>query len=249
MVIQSFWTGGPLSAMERLSISSFLTHGHEFHLYVYSDVEGIPKGTTVFDASSVVSAEKVSKFRYSGSKSVAPFSNVFRYKLLHEKGGIWVDLDVICLKQFSIEEEYLFPRTNHILMWGRDPNLRSPEVDTWFIKAPPNSELMRLCYERACNFEGREVPWGTYGPVVLRTAVLELNLQNFVSHWKFFPVNWKRYEEFVSGSLRSRLVWHLFKDKSFVVHLYREMWMQGGLDPNAHFDQRCIYEQLKLRHL
>ena len=43
-IIQSFWVGEPLSKLEQLCIQSFLDNGHEFHLYVYDDVQGIPEG-------------------------------------------------------------------------------------------------------------------------------------------------------------------------------------------------------------
>ena len=37
--IQSLWIGGKLSLMEQLTINSFINNGHEFHLYVYDEIE------------------------------------------------------------------------------------------------------------------------------------------------------------------------------------------------------------------
>ncbi len=39
-VFQSLWIGAELSAMEQLSIRSFLANGHEFHLYTYQERQG-----------------------------------------------------------------------------------------------------------------------------------------------------------------------------------------------------------------
>ena len=39
------------------------------------------------------------------SGSLAAFSNLFRYKLLLERGGWWVDTDVICLRPFRVRDE------------------------------------------------------------------------------------------------------------------------------------------------
>ena len=36
--------------MERLVVASFVANGHEFHLYSYSEIEGLPKGVVVRDA-------------------------------------------------------------------------------------------------------------------------------------------------------------------------------------------------------
>jgi hypothetical protein len=33
-IIQGLWVGPELSVMEQLSVSSFLRHGHQYHLYV-----------------------------------------------------------------------------------------------------------------------------------------------------------------------------------------------------------------------
>lgn len=46
-IVQSLWIGPRLSSMEWLSIRSFLEHGHEVHLFVYEDVEGVSEGTVV----------------------------------------------------------------------------------------------------------------------------------------------------------------------------------------------------------
>ena len=47
-VIQGLWIGSELSMLERLSIASFLDNGHDYHLYTYGDVRGIPDGNGIF---------------------------------------------------------------------------------------------------------------------------------------------------------------------------------------------------------
>src|SRR5687768_4377244 len=103
-VIQSLWIGKSLSVMERLSISSFLKNGHPFHLYVYEAVKGIPEGVTIKDASDVLPTDKI----FISFDSYAHFSDIFRYKLLLEKGNYWVDTDIICMKPFTRSTDYVF---------------------------------------------------------------------------------------------------------------------------------------------
>jgi hypothetical protein len=105
-IIQSLWIGNKLSVMEQLSISSFLQNGHSFHLYIYDDVEGIPNGTTIKDANKILPSSKI--FKYKNHDSYAGFANLFRYKLLLERGSYWVDTDIICLKPFQDKTEYVF---------------------------------------------------------------------------------------------------------------------------------------------
>src|ERR1041385_3961243 len=103
--IQSLWIGPRLSAMERACLASFLRHGHEVHLYTYNDVDGVPPGVIVRDGSEILPPERI--FSYREHDTVSGFSNFFRYKLLSERGGWWVDTDVICLEPFTFDGDYV----------------------------------------------------------------------------------------------------------------------------------------------
>ena len=91
--------------MEQLSIASFLTNGHQFHLFVYSDMKSIPAGTVVRDGAEILPASTI--FRYRDSGSYAGFANYFRYEFLLKHGGWWADLDLICLRPFRFADEYV----------------------------------------------------------------------------------------------------------------------------------------------
>jgi hypothetical protein len=113
--IQSLWIGERLSTIERLSIQSFLTNGHEYHLYVYSDVGEVPSGVVLKDASSIIPRDGI--FTTRGSLSI--FSDWFRNELLFARGGYWVDLDVVCLRPLHFEEPIVIgkktPRRSRLL--------------------------------------------------------------------------------------------------------------------------------------
>jgi len=100
-VIQSLWIGSPLSNLEKLCVQSFLDHGHEFHLYVYDDIDGIPGGATVKDANEIISSSEI--FQFKGG--YAQFSDLFRFEMLHKIGGFWVDMDSVCIKPFVFDNE------------------------------------------------------------------------------------------------------------------------------------------------
>ena len=110
--IQTLWVGDTLSTMERLCLSSFVHHGHETHLYTYSDIDNVPEGVVVKDGNEILPESMI--FEYKNYKSFSGFSNYFRYKLLTENGGYWVDTDVVCMKPFNFEEPFVFCR------WGKE---------------------------------------------------------------------------------------------------------------------------------
>jgi len=83
--VQSLWIGSRLSAMEKLCIRSFLANDCDFHLYTYGAMEGIPPGTTHLDGNGILPASMV--FRDRGIDSYSGFADLFRYRLLLERGG------------------------------------------------------------------------------------------------------------------------------------------------------------------
>ena len=91
-IIQSLWIGDKLSQVEKLCISSYIYHGHEFHLYCFNDIEGVPDGCIIKDASEILPREEVFTYNVGpGKGSSSAFSNYFRYKLLDLKGNWWTD--------------------------------------------------------------------------------------------------------------------------------------------------------------
>src|SRR5262245_47817989 len=94
--IQMFWHGPPLSRLERLSMKSFLKNGHRLDLYVYDEPQSVPAGVHLKDASEILSRDCL--FAHKRTGSVGLFTDWFRYRLLLDRGGIWADADVICLR-------------------------------------------------------------------------------------------------------------------------------------------------------
>jgi hypothetical protein len=104
MIIQGLWIGNDLTQYEYSSIQSFINNGFEYHLYVYNNIGNIPKDCIIKDARDILPETDI--FLYENS--FAPFSDLFRYKLLFTKGNYWADCDCYCLHPFEIKEDYLF---------------------------------------------------------------------------------------------------------------------------------------------
>ncbi len=97
-IVRTLWHGSALSVFERLSLLSFLKHGHTVEVCAYDDLE-VPPGVRLCDAAEILPQSDVFSYSRGPAKgSFAAFSNLFRIKLLVEKGGIWADTDLLCLK-------------------------------------------------------------------------------------------------------------------------------------------------------
>ncbi len=238
-IIQSLWIGNKLSIMEELSIISFLKNGHSFHLYVYENIDNIPKGTILKDANKIINKDKI--FKYKDFDSYAGFANLFRYKLLLEKGNYWVDMDIICLKPFTFTEDYIFAgfrEKKQMFNWKLS-------VCNCVIKSPKNSELLEYCYTESSKLDSNNLTWGQTGPVLLSKAVKKFNLHSYVAHPNTFcPINWNESQKLINGKGFNK-----YTKNSFAIHLWNEMWRRAKIDKAGKFSENSIYEILKRRYL
>lgn len=172
-VVNSLWIGDKLSVNELLTLRSFVAHGHDFVLWSYSDLSAnLPDGVELRDANRIIPFSRA--FRYPskgfldwGKGSWGGFSDIFRYQLLHEYGGWWVDMDVTCLRPFDFDSPYFF--RNHWLL---------PIVGN-VMKCPKQSPLMEGCYSRASKEVTREnTDW--HHPIrILNEEIVRLGLQGY----------------------------------------------------------------------
>ena len=131
-IVQSLWIGSQLGTMEHLSITSFLRQGHDFHLYTYGPVGNVPEGCVIKDANKILSQKD---WNYKEFPRLALFADFFRYKLLLEKGGWWVDTDTICMRPFTFPQEYVFSSEAQ-----RDGGIH---INNGNIKAPVGSPIIQ----------------------------------------------------------------------------------------------------------
>jgi hypothetical protein len=232
--VQSLWIGPSLSTLERLTIASFLANGHGFHLYAYDHIAGVPAGTEVMDAGRILPRSGV--FRYSGNGSVAGFSNFFRYRLLLERGGWWVDLDTVCLQPLHFESEYVFSSevVNGVAV-----------IDAAAIHAPPGSPWAQYAWRVCESKDVTRLVWGETGPRLLAEAVAHCGLLDYVRPPETFcPIGYADWE-----SASDPQAFREFGPEVFAVHLWNEMWRRSGKDKDANYPAGCLWERLKSRYL
>jgi hypothetical protein len=233
-IMQGLWIGKTLSVMEQLSLASFLRHGHPYHLYVYEEVSNVPAGTVLHDGNTIVPARMI--FQYTHHQSYAGFANFFRYSLLLQKGGWWVDTDVICLKPFDFVEEYVFSTE-----WSRGQEMLNAGV----IKAPVGSAAMAYAWHVCQTKNPTALVWGEVGSQLVTEVVQKFGLEVYRKrHTVFCPLSYTAWD----AVLEPQRVWG-FDETTYAIHLWNEMWRRGGRDKNVHYHPACLYEQLKGRYL
>jgi len=232
-IVQGLWVEGPLSAMEELSVRSFLAQGHQVHVYTYDAGLALPPGARRLPAGEVLPESAV--FRYEaggGAGSYAGFSNLFRYKLLAERGGWWTDLDMVCLRPLAEIEAV----DGHAFASERQRS-GGATVTTGLILAPAGSPLLAECHERARSHPQRARVWGATGPALLREVVERRGAGAAVLPPEACcPIDWWRAADLLAPGEPPR--------GSFAVHLWQEKWRAQGWPKEPCYAPDVLYQRL-----
>lgn len=228
-MVHGLWIGTSLSPVELLCIKSFQANGHEFHLWVYDAIETtLPENTVIEDASKIIPRENVFCYKYSnqfghGKGSYAGFSDIFRYKLLYDYGGWWVDMDVVCLKPLDFEDPYVFRSHHDYALVGN------------VMKCEKKSEAMKICYDKASStVNDRNSDWNL--PIkILNETVTELGLTNYIKEISN-PDSWLYVCKLLLRNINIPNHWA-------VLHLVNEEWR------HHHIDKKSIPRKSKLGKL
>jgi len=224
-IIQSLWIGDPLSFNEILCIMSYIGNGHEFHLYVYGDVKNIPRECIIKNANEIIPESQIfyysDKQAISGKKVVTGFSNTFRYKLLYDKGGIWTDMDMICLKPITFTEPFVFSSEY-------SPTQQAQVVNVGFIKCPQGSSVVKYCYDVCQKKDTTKIVWGEIGPRLFGESVKKYNLSAFVKPYQTFcPIGIADIQNIITPKMKINV-----EPTWFGIHLWNEIWRLKNFNKN-----------------
>jgi 4-hydroxybenzoate polyprenyltransferase len=218
-IINGLWIGEELSRLELLSIQSFLDAGHRFRLWTYGPLRNkLPHGIEICDAGEIIPASKIFRYKYAnsfghGKGSVSGFSDVFRYKLLYEHGGWWVDMDVCCLSYFNVESPYFFRKHHDLPLVGN------------VMKVPPRSELMKRCFEEAsATIDENNTDW--HKPIeILNRHVFELGLEQYIRSGLGNEDRWDQVVRLIRGNPEIPAQWNF-------IHWMNEEWRSRKISKN-----------------
>jgi len=237
MEVSSFWHGSDLTALKRMCISSFLANGIIYNLYLYDPPANIPDGVTIKDATEILPRSRI--FRYKAGTfnlgSIAGFTNLFRYTLIHSHGGWWTDIDVCCLKRLAEDKpEVFFSETS-----------QNGEflIGTALFKSPASSAVTRHCLDVFADKDVAEIVHGETGPTLFTEAIAASGREGTVEDGSvIFPVPWWEYNRlFYEENLP-------FGD-GLAVHFWNSMVDAAGLDKNGTFPRESVFETLKRKYL
>ena len=209
--VHAMWLGEKLSGLERLALASFQAQGHRVTLWAYDDLTGqVPKGVVLRDAEQIFPRARIIPKAAAepgfgiGKGSVGGvFSDLFRYKVLYEHGGIWADMDVTALKPLDFNQDYAF-RPHRLGAVGS------------VMQCPKGSRFLAGLYEATEAVAGPDTPWLL--PIhLLNEHIAAAGLQGAIVPEMTNLDHWNEIRPFIEGRREFPRAW-------YAVHWMNEVW-------------------------
>jgi Alpha 1,4-glycosyltransferase conserved region len=101
--------------------------------------------------------------------------------------------------------------------------------------------LIEYCWRVCETVDHSRLLWAQIGPQLMGEAVDAVDVPvRILDPSAFYPIDFWQTWHFI----QARQV----PDDCYAIHLWHSQWRRSGLDPDARYDPRCIYEQLKRKH-
>ena len=213
-VFKMFWHGETLSPLEWCCMRSFIEKRHSLQVFTYKEIP-LPEGVTPEDAERIIPSDQLFYF----DESPSAFSNIFRYKLLLEQGGWWVDTDVFCLSETLPQCKFAWAE--------EDPG----QVNGAILKFPKADPACRKLLAGAIDKAKHLTAWGQLGPDLLTETLKNKNtvrVDHFGNQEQFYPIHWLQPHYFWLPEFRDLVIRN--SDNALFIHFWNNMLKRMGID-------------------
>lgn len=246
--LSCFWHGPQLSLLELTCLRTWIKF-HPVELWMYKP-QSLPADLSVVkikDANEIISEGELFEFNgRADSYKLLPFADLFRFTLLHKRGGRWLDLDITLIKPISneiLQMKYAFSSERTIQKGAYRNRTKKEIVDIGFVQVPAGSELTSYILCR--------VPAKIITPFdfmkVYRKGIEELKLEEYIlPALAFLPLNfWDVKEAICSDAIQYKSKYGVepFKrvslqdENCFGIHWFRAILRKRQIDvENSHQD-------------
>ena len=234
-VANSLWIGEKLLPQNIISIKSFLQNGFDYNLYVYDDVKNVPSGVNVLDANDILPESRIWVYKKGFNKGgVSGYSCEFRYQFLYNHGGLFVDTDIILLKQFDLDKSFIFISELN--------ESEEKSITNGLIYSRQSAcKIFSMALDDISYRNKARLTHGEVGPILLNNLVKKCNLEEFVlGHDAFCSIGWYETLKLIDGTQLS--------EDAIGIHLCDAINDLDNIDIKT-YPYVSIIEQLKRKYL
>ncbi len=226
---QFFWSEGPLPWISQLCLRSFTRYsGVTVHLYSYDrDLNPAISGCVCHDASEYLPREIHERAKssfggsYGGGFGYSEGADLFRYRLLYEKGGWYFDTDCLLIKPLTplFDRDYVFGWKN------------ATRVNNAVLKFPKGDAMLDQLYKE-CIQRRPETCQPTTVPLFTQYLKKFNLIDRALPREYFYAIDWIEHQQS-----------SLLEENQYILHLYastREPRFQAQFDPQIKSLERQI---------
>ncbi len=236
--VHMLWVSGPLSRLARLGLASFLARGFIVTLWTYDKLSVGDSGAQLADAAEIIPPHG----------DYRNLSNLFRYKILALKGGIWADTDIVAQ---SVQSN--LPTAPFIASEKRRPFRHREasatgesltQVTNCFMACPgkENGDFWHCAASVVESMVPTKRTWENSGPNLLTSLMLKTPAHGvtILPPESVNPVAW--------WNVPSYFLDDRDPPSSPFLHLYASIWAKRGIDPGAPFPPGSLAGRLWRSH-
>ncbi len=233
-VLQTFWHGQAIGSYQLLCLRSFARRGHHVEVFSYDSDLNLPGWLERRNAAEILPREQV--LRRSEGKRTAINANLFRYALLHQRGGWWIDPDIVLLKPDLPAERAFFA--------GQD-NFKC--TSTGVLRFPKGHPIMKAALETALSLQDAIPEWERAGALLLTDLILRNGLgSEFSTRGPLGPVSWFDVPDLFDPKKRADIE-NLCKSADFL-QLHDDVWRRAGVPHRLGPPEGSALDQLFEQH-
>jgi hypothetical protein len=204
--INSLWIGDYLPQIEHICAMSMLRQGHKVRIFTYKHIHNLPAGIEQADANEIVPKADILKYGRENFRNRQMASNIFRYRMLKQNLGLWLDLDMLLLQpikaittplfgletQESINNAVLYIPPDHELLEALINFTNTPyPLPPFLPRRIRFGQWRRQLLGRPVH--AADMPWGVFGPRALTYFIKKQHLVGLAAPVEsFYPI---RYQE------------------------------------------------------
>lgn len=218
----TFWTGS-IDSLERACLASFSRGGHEVILYSYGE-HALSSLYDVRHASEIIDEKYLTQFITNGRPNIAAFSDAFRVMMFTKTPYIWIDCDLLLMRQISFD-----PAEDFFIREGRKNIIAA---------------MLRISDQRIANRAldaimkqaGRDLPWAALQNVIPKAmAEFKYNgeikqpaLYNPIPTDDFYKLLLPEFKDECSNLCRNAETIHLYNNILQKIGYYKDIMPPEG---------------------
>ena len=232
-VVQTFWHG-EIGRYQLLCLRSFADRGHQVEVFSYESRVHLPGWLEHRDAAEILPRDKIVR---QVDQGLAINGNLFRYAVLNQRGGWWIDPDVLLLKPDLPAADIFFS---------------GPDVfgltSTGLLRFPKGHPVIKAGLAKALELHDAVGDWESTGAALLTGLIRQHGLDpNFDLRGPLGPVSWFDVPTLFDPMQCERL--ERLCQSEQILHLHADAWLRSGVPQRLGPPEGSLLDRLLQRHV